>query len=96
MTSIDLKSKLSDLRNKGITVLENQFSNDECEKYISEFEKVIEKKINVVIDKRRAGDVAVSFTDNSFAKKYLEWDIKESLKSICEDAWNWKKNNNES
>ena len=63
---------------------------------ISEFEKVIGKKINVVIDKRRVGDVAVSFTDNSFAKKYLEWDIKESLKSICEDAWNWKKKNNES
>ena len=43
MANIDLKSKLSDLRNKGITVLENQFSNDECEKYISEFEKVIDE-----------------------------------------------------
>lgn len=43
MNEIDIKSKLSDLKTHGITVLENQFSNEECDEYILEFEKIIEK-----------------------------------------------------
>ena len=43
MNELDIKSKLSDLKTHGITVLENQFSNQECDEYILEFEKVIEQ-----------------------------------------------------
>tara|TARA_B110000444_G_scaffold251681_1_gene279897 strand:+ start:27 stop:1040 length:1014 start_codon:yes stop_codon:yes gene_type:complete len=57
---------------------------------ISEFEKIIKKKINSKVVQRRIGDIAISYTDNSFAKKYLKWDLKENLYSICKDAWNWQ------
>ena len=51
MTSIDISKKISELKEKGITILEDQFTIDECNEYIDRFEKIIDefkrKKINL-------------------------------------------------
>ncbi len=51
MKNINISKKLSELRENGITVLEDQFSIDECNEYIQKFETIIDnfkkEKINL-------------------------------------------------
>ena len=42
---------------------------------------------------RRPGDVATVYADPSLAKKVLGWEATLGVKEMCEDTWNWQKNN---
>lgn len=57
------------------------------------FEKVNNLKIPYVIKPRRAGDVAVCYSNADKAKKVLGWSAQFNLEDMCRDSWNWQKNN---
>ena len=42
---------------------------------------------------RRPGDVASVYADPALAKKLLGWKATLGVKEMCEDTWNWQKNN---
>lgn len=54
------------------------------------FTQVSGQKIKYNIVDRRNGDCASSYCDASFAKKYLGWEAKRTLKEMCEDTWRWQ------
>lgn len=57
---------------------------------LSEVEKVTGKKLSVVVGKRRSGDPAAIWADNTKAKKLLGWEPKFSdLTTIISSAWGW-------
>ena len=57
------------------------------------FENVNKVKINYEFTNRRKGDYGTVIADNSLAKSLLKWTPKRSLEDMCQDGWNWKKNN---
>lgn len=57
------------------------------------FEKASGKKIPYKIVKRRAGDIAASYTDPSHAEEKLSWKAKLKIDEMCEDTWRWQNNN---
>lgn len=68
---------------KGYSVLE----------VLNAFEKV--NKINIpykIVDKR-VGDIAISYADTKFAKKFLSWQPALNLYDMCKDSWNWQSRN---
>ena len=42
---------------------------------------------------RRAGDVAISFADNTRAIAELGWKPQYTLQDMLADSWNWQKQN---
>lgn len=62
---------------RGISVLE----------FIKIFEKVNNIKIPYRITKRRPGDVAISFADNTKAKNLLNWEPVKSYSDMMFDSW---------
>ena len=60
---------------------------------IENVSKAVGKEIPYVIAPRRAGDIAQCYSDASLAKKELGWEAKNGIKEMCEDSWNWQKNN---
>lgn len=60
---------------------------------IKNVSKAVGKEIPYVIAPRRAGDIAQCYADASLAKKELGWEAKNGIKEMCEDSWNWQKNN---
>jgi UDP-glucose 4-epimerase len=56
---------------------------------IKSFEKVSQKKLPVVIKKRRDGDLAEIYADSSKAKKILNWNAKKELDDMTFSALNW-------
>ncbi|KAA1039313.1 UDP-glucose 4-epimerase GalE [Macrococcus equipercicus] len=65
---------------KGYSVLE----------VISEFEKVIERKIPYHITARRTGDMEQSLADITKAAQLLDWRPRYQLSDMCEDSWRWQ------
>ena len=57
------------------------------------FENVNKVKINYEFTNRRKGDYGIVIADNSLAKSLLKWTPKRTLEDMCQDGWNWKKNN---
>jgi len=57
------------------------------------FERANNIKIPYVIKPRRAGDVAVCYSDAGKAERILGWCAKFNLEDMCRDSWNWQKNN---
>ena len=57
------------------------------------FENVNKVKINYEFTNRRKGDYGIVIADNSLAKSLLKWTPRRSLEDMCQDGWNWKKNN---
>ena len=45
------------------------------------------------ITARRPGDVASVFADASLAKTLLQWKADLGVQAMCDDTWNWQKNN---
>lgn len=68
---------------KGYSVLE----------MVKAFEKASGRKISYTIKERRPGDAAICYADPSKAKAELGWEAIMDIKDMCEDAWNWQKNN---
>jgi UDP-glucose 4-epimerase len=68
---------------KGYSVLE----------VIENFGKACGHDIPYVIADRRPGDIAECYADPALAKEELGWVAKNGIKEMCEDTWNWQKNN---
>lgn len=60
---------------------------------VSAFEEANGVKVPYVIKPRRAGDVAVSYSDPSKAERELSWKAEFDIVDMCRDAWNWQKKN---
>ncbi|MFD1261249.1 UDP-glucose 4-epimerase GalE [Entomomonas asaccharolytica] len=57
------------------------------------FEKACGKKLDYKIIERRAGDVAICYSDSSLAKQLLNWQTQYSLEDMCKDTWHWQSKN---
>ncbi|MGN0607303.1 MAG: UDP-glucose 4-epimerase GalE [Oscillospiraceae bacterium] len=57
------------------------------------FEKACGKPIKYVIAPRRAGDIGSYYADASRAKEIFGWEAKLTIDEMCEDSWNFIKNN---
>ena len=57
------------------------------------FEEANGVKVPYVIKPRRAGDVAVSYSDPAKAERELGWKAKFDIVDMCRDAWNWQRKN---
>ncbi len=60
---------------------------------VKAFEKASGKKIPYEIKPRRAGDIAVCYSDPSKALKELGWKAECSIEEMCEDSWRWQSKN---
>lgn len=60
---------------------------------VKAFEKASGVTINYEIVDRRPGDVASLYADTEKAKKELGFVAKKGIDEMCQDAWNWQKNN---
>jgi UDP-glucose 4-epimerase len=60
---------------------------------VQAYEKASNRKIPYKITPRRAGDIATCFANPSNAKDILKWEATKSLEDMCNDSWNWQKNN---
>jgi len=60
---------------------------------IKAFSKACGRDIPYVIGPRRPGDLATVYADCTKAKNILGFETKYNLQKMCEDAWNWQKNN---
>ena len=60
---------------------------------ISIFRHVNNCDINYKFVEKRAGDVAICYADNSKAKNFLNWTPKRCIEEMCQDGWEWYKNN---
>lgn len=68
---------------KGTSVLE----------LVHAFEKACGKKIAYKITDRRPGDIAVCYANTDKAKKIFGWEAEYGIDKMCEDSWNFTKNN---
>lgn len=57
------------------------------------FQEASNAEIPYEIVERRPGDIAVGYADPTKAKNLLNWQAEFSLQDMCEDSWNWQKNN---
>ena len=60
---------------------------------IENVSKALGIEIPYVIAERRAGDIAECYADAALAKEELGWESENGIKEMCEDSWNWQKNN---
>ena len=60
---------------------------------VKNFEKANGVKIPYVIKERRAGDIATCYSDATKAKEELGWEAENGILEMCQDSWNWQKNN---
>lgn len=60
---------------------------------IENFGKACGKDIPYVITDRRPGDIAECYANATLAKEELGWEAVYGMKEMCEDSWNWQKNN---
>lgn len=68
--------------NQGYSVLE----------VVQALEKIINKKLNVKIAPKRAGDITKMIADNSKITKQLDWSPKHNdLNTICKTAYEWER-----
>eukprot|EP00475_Leptophrys_vorax_P007925 TRINITY_DN15069_c0_g1_i1.p2 TRINITY_DN15069_c0_g1~~TRINITY_DN15069_c0_g1_i1.p2 ORF type:complete len:421 (+),score=121.66 TRINITY_DN15069_c0_g1_i1:54-1316(+) len=51
------------------------------------------KEIKIEYVDRRAGDLAVYYSDPSKALKELGWKTERTVEQMCEDSWRWQSNN---
>ena len=62
---------------------------------VHNFERATGIKIPYEITPRRAGDIAVCYSNAEKAKKELGWEAKYGILEMCRDSWNWQKSNPE-
>ncbi|PYE86419.1 UDP-glucose 4-epimerase GalE [Phyllobacterium leguminum] len=60
---------------------------------IKAFEHVSNRQIAYEIAPRRAGDVAICYSDPAHAKDFLGWSATKGLREMCQDMWNWQAKN---
>ena len=57
------------------------------------FVKATGKEVPYRIGPRRAGDVAINFSDPTLAKKELGWSAQYDIEDMCKDSWRWQSQN---
>lgn len=57
---------------------------------IKTFEITNQIKIKYKFLEKRLGDVAISYTNPSYAKLKLDWYAKRDVSLMCKDAWRWQ------
>jgi UDP-glucose 4-epimerase len=60
---------------------------------IRAFEKACGKTLPYEINPRRAGDVPACYASTEKAESELGWKAEYGLEKMCQDQWNWQKNN---
>jgi len=60
---------------------------------VKAFELASGRKIAFEIVDRRQGDIAISYTDPSYAEESLNWKAKYDLEKMCQDTWRWQSQN---
>ena len=60
---------------------------------VKTFEEVNGVKIPYSIKPRRAGDIAICYSDPTKAQRELGWKAQYGLEEMCRDSWNWQRNN---
>ena len=60
---------------------------------IDAFERASGQRVKYIIGNRRPGDLAECYSDPTKAKEELGWTAKYDILKMCEDSWNWQKNN---
>lgn len=60
---------------------------------VNAFKKASGIDIKYEIVARRAGDLAVCYSDPSKAYKELGWKAERDIEEMCEDGWRWQKQN---
>ncbi|MEN9502772.1 MAG: UDP-glucose 4-epimerase GalE [Pseudomonadota bacterium] len=45
------------------------------------------------IVERRPGDIACCYADPTLSKELIRWQAEKTLVEMCQDTWNWQKNN---
>ncbi|MES9684673.1 UDP-glucose 4-epimerase GalE [Gottfriedia acidiceleris] len=68
---------------KGFSVLE----------MVRAYEKASGQIISYTIKERRPGDAAICYANPLKAKVELDWEATLDINDMCNDAWNWQKNN---
>ena len=62
---------------------------------VHNFERATGIKIPYRVAPRRAGDIAVCYSNADKAKKELGWEANYGILEMCRDSWNWQKSNPE-
>lgn len=60
---------------------------------VNTFMEVTGTEVKYEFGPRRAGDLAAVWADPSKSEKVLGWKATRDLRKMCEDTWNWQKNN---
>ena len=60
---------------------------------VNAFKKASGVDIKYEIVGRRAGDLAICYSDPSKAYKELGWKAERDIEEMCEDSWRWQKQN---
>lgn len=60
---------------------------------VKNFEEATGVPIPYTIKPRRAGDIAVCYSDAAKAKKELGWEAEFGIKEMCADSWRWQSSN---
>ena len=60
---------------------------------VKAFEEASGVKIPYVFEGRRAGDVAVCYSDPTKAREELGWEAEYGILDMCRDSWNWQRKN---
>lgn len=68
---------------KGTSVLE----------LVHAFEKASGKEVKYKVVGRRAGDIAEFYANTDKAKEMFGWEAQYDIEKMCEDSWNFTKNN---
>ena len=58
---------------------------------VAAFEKTTGVSVPYVIKPRRAGDLAVCYSDPSKAERELGWKAQFGVEDMCRDTWRWQK-----
>ncbi|MCD8326654.1 MAG: UDP-glucose 4-epimerase GalE [Lachnospiraceae bacterium] len=60
---------------------------------VRNFEEATGVKIPYSIKPRRAGDIAICYSDATKAKEELGWEAQYGIREMCEDSWRWQSQN---
>jgi UDP-glucose 4-epimerase len=60
---------------------------------VNAFQSVNDIPVPYTIGDRRAGDQPVCYADPAKAKEVLGWEAIETVETMCQDSWNWQRQN---
>ena len=61
---------------------------------VKSFEEATSRKVTYKIAPRRAGDIAICYSNPTKAQEELNWKAEKGIKEMCRDSWNYIEKNN--